>query len=405
MSSTNTETELLADRYAVGELIGKGGMGQVHRAHDTRLGRDVAIKFLRPDLAAQEQVRLRFEAEARSAGQLTHPNVVMVYDSGEHDGKPYIVMECLPGRSLRDEIEKGPLPESFVQAVALDALGGLEAAHDAGIVHRDVAPSNILLTQDGRAKIADFGIAKASEGLSTTMAGQVVGTPAYLSPARLQGASAQPEDDIYALGVTLYEAVTGERLFSGSSPITIAQTILNSPPPYLRDVRPDLSTGFAAAVDAAMAREPADRVTTAAAMRSLIEGTGGEQTTVVGAFAPDEAAQTTTMAALPSAVAVAPLAAAATWRSIVDRTPREVWVTVGAIALIAVLLLALAGRDGGQAPGSGDTTATSSPFGGSPAVPTTIAPVPTTEVPAVPSVNIDGGGRDRGKGGKGDDKD
>ncbi|MDP1792563.1 MAG: serine/threonine-protein kinase [Acidimicrobiales bacterium] len=405
----NTETEMLADRYQLGDIIGKGGMGEVRRAHDTRLGRDVAIKFLRPDLAAQEAVRLRFEDEARNAGQLTHPNVVTVYDSGEHNGQPYIVMECLPGRSLRDEIAKGPLPESFATVVALDALGGLEAAHAAGIVHRDVAPSNILLTDDGRAKIADFGIAKAGEGLNTTMAGQIVGTPAYLSPARLQGAPALPADDIYALGVTLYEAVTGARLFSGPTPLAVAQTILDEPPPRLREARADLSPGFAAAVDGAMARDASARITTAAAMRAAIEHDAGEQTTLVGVVDADPAAATTTMpaaagpaTAVASAAVPASAVAATSWRAFAARAPREVWAAVGAIVLIGALVLVLANRDVSD-PGTANTTATST-VAESPTVPTTITPIPTTEVPVVPAVNLNVGNRDddddngRGKG-------
>ncbi len=359
---------MLDERYELGEVVGKGGMGEVRRARDTRLGRDVAIKFLRPDLAANPQIRQRFEDEARNAGQLTHPNVVTVYDSGEHDGQPYIVMECLPGRSLRDEVAKGPIDEDFARVVADDALAGLEAAHRAGIVHRDVAPSNILLTDDGRAKVADFGIAKATEGLSnTTTAGQVLGTPAYLSPARLEGAPALPGDDIYALGVVLYEAVTGERVYTGSTPIAVAQSVLAGPPPPLRDARPDLSPAFVAAVDGAMARESGARLTTASAMRDVLHGKGFDETAVIGAVPVEQ-----TMA-MPVETVIAPAArptgvVAMPWW---QRTPREVWIAVAAIVLIGLLLLALAGND---SPKQGVTTTNES-------VPTTVAPIPTTVLP------------------------
>lgn len=359
---------MLDDRYELGEVVGKGGMGEVRRALDTRLGRDVAIKFLRPDLAAQAEVRARFEDEARNAGQLTHPNVVTVYDSGEHDGQPYIVMECLPGRSLRDEVAKGPIPESFARVIADDVLAGLEAAHNAGIVHRDVAPSNILLTKEGRAKIADFGIAKATEGMSTTLAGQVVGTPSYLSPARVEGAPALPGDDIYALGVVLYEAVTGERLYTGTTPVAIAQTILTTPPAPVRERVPELSASFAAAIDGAMARTSGERITTAAAMRSVLHGNGLEETTVVEAMPVEE---TTAMTAVAP---VAPIAVAAPWW---QRTPREVWIAVAAIVLIGLLLLALAGNDSPKQP---VTTTNES-------VPTTVAPMPTTIV-APPTTEV-----------------
>lgn len=401
MSATNTHTQLLADRYEVGDVIGKGGMGEVRRAHDTRLGRDVAIKFLRPDLAAQPKIRQRFETEARAAGQLTHPNVVTVYDSGEDGGIPYIVMECLPGRSLKDEIAKGPLPASFAEAVAIDVLGGLEAAHAAGIVHRDVAPANILLTDDGRAKVADFGIAKAGEGLSTTMAGQVIGTPAYLSPARLQGAPALPADDVYALGVVLYEAVTGQRLFSGSTPIAVAQTVLNSPPPPLREARPDLPVNLAAAIDGAMARDTATRLTTAADVRRVLEGGGHDQTMVVETLA--DAGPSTVAMPVVAAAAAAPIGArsrVATAPGWWQRAPREVWIAVAGIAALVVLLLAVAGnRDKEPTPVVADdpgiVATTDAP------VPTTFAPTPTTQV-QVPSVGERVGDDDEGNGrGKG----
>jgi serine/threonine-protein kinase len=368
-------------------------MGEVRRAHDNRLGRDVAIKFLRNDLAVLPEVRQRFENEARNAGQLTHPNVVTVYDSGEDRGQPYIVMECLPGRSLRDEIAKGPIDESFARVVADDALAGLEAAHNAGIVHRDITPSNILLTDDGRAKIADFGIAKATEGMSTTMAGQVLGTPAYLSPARLEGAPALPADDIYALGVVLYEAVTGRRLFSGSSPVAIAQTILQSPPPPLRDVKPDFTPGFVAAVDGAMARTPQERLTTAAAVRAALHDEALAETAMVEAVGVPEAS-TIAMPAVASTATVAaaaPVAAAVTARparrgmpDALRHAPREVWLAVAAILLIGVLVLALGKHDAPTPPAT--VTGESVPTTIMP-IPTTFAPTPTTQV-QVPSVQV-----------------
>lgn len=379
-------------------------MGEVRRARDTRLSRDVAIKFLRPDLAAQEQVRTRFEDEARNASQLTHPNVVTVYDSGEHNGQPYIVMECLPGHSLREEIAKGPIEEDRARVIATDVLAGLAAAHAAGIVHRDVAPSNILLTDDGHAKIADFGIAKAGEGLSTTLAGQVIGTPAYLSPSRLQGAPALPADDIYALGVVLYEAVTGERLFRGNTPVAVAQTVLNDPPPPLRSARPDLSASFAAAVDGAMARDSATRLTTAAAVTSTLDGNGYDQTAIVGV--PVSEATTT----MPAVTTIAPATTVASVGTIAtappqwwQRTPREVWIAVVAIVFVGLLLLALASR--GDDPATRNIlTDESVPTTFAP-TPTTIAPIPTTEVPEVPAVNIQvGGDRDDDDGPKGKGK-
>jgi len=189
---------LIGNRYELGPLLRRGGMADVHTGVDRRLDRDVAIKLLRPDMAERDDVRLRFEAEARAAARLSHPNAVSVFDTGEHDGKPYIVMECLPGRTLADVIAEGPVSEEWLIPVATGVLSALGAAHAAGIVHRDVKPANILLTDDGTAKIADFGIAKSAEMVSgtaggpvdLTLTGQLVGTPAYLAPERLAGAPA-----------------------------------------------------------------------------------------------------------------------------------------------------------------------------------------------------------------------
>ena len=189
---------LIAGRYELGEPIGRGGMGEVHAAWDRRLERPVAVKTLRADVAAQPAARRRFESEARSAARLVHPNVVSVYDSGEDAGIPFMVMELLPGRSLRDEIAVGPMALHDVRSLAAQVLGALGAAHAAGIVHRDIKPGNILMTDDGRWKVGDFGIAKSvqMDGGDETATGMVLGTPAYLPPERLFGGEATPGGDL-----------------------------------------------------------------------------------------------------------------------------------------------------------------------------------------------------------------
>lgn len=257
--ATEPRAELIEGRYEIGPVIGRGAMGEVRRARDTRLGRDVAVKSLRRDLAADDGVRSRFEDEARSAARLNHPAVVAVYDSGEWDGVPYLVMECLPGRTLADELAEGPIAPGRVRDVAVDLLGALAAAHRLGVIHRDVKPGNILLTAGGRAKLADFGIAKSTETLEHTHTGLVIGTPAYLAPERLDGRAATAQSDLYALGVVLYEALTGERPFRGDTPIALAHAIHATEPLLVRDRQPEVEPVLARVIDTAMAKNPARR--------------------------------------------------------------------------------------------------------------------------------------------------
>ena len=365
---------LLDDRYEVGDVIGRGGMGQVHKAHDLRLHRDVAVKFLRADLAAQPDARKRFDDEARNAARLTHPNVVLVLDTGEHDGTPYLVMECLPGRTLKDELAEGPMPPARVTWIARDVLAGLAAAHEIGIVHRDVAPRNILLTETGRAKIADFGIAKAAESQSITVVGQVLGTPAYVAPERLRGEPATAAADVYGLGATLYEAVSGSPPFTGESAIAIAQQAVSSRPERLEHLRPDAPLDLVTAIDHAMDPDPTRRPTAEELRASL----GGEEelsseTMTVPVVAPAEAGAETIAV---SAVGAGPLATMATpvvapvakvrhsWRE-----RRALLATVAIAAALGLLLLAASDHAGSVGnPEKADVTT----------VPTTAAPPPTT---------------------------
>ena len=171
--------EVLADRYEVRGLLGRGGMAEVYDGWDLRLNRAVAIKLLHPGVGSDAEARRRFDAEARAAAALNHPNIVAVHDYGEHNGTPFIVMERLPGRTLADEVEMGPMAPGRVRAMLDDVLGALACAHAAGIVHRDVKPGNVLLAQSNTMKVADFGIAKAN-GTANTATGQIVGTMAYM---------------------------------------------------------------------------------------------------------------------------------------------------------------------------------------------------------------------------------
>ena len=259
---------LVAGRYRLGELLGRGGMAEVYAAHDERLQRSVAVKLLRPELAARDDVRLRFEVEARAAAGLAHPNVVGVYDTGEDEGLPFIVMERLPGETLADRIAAGPVDPAWLRERALEVLSALGAAHSAGIVHRDVKPGNILLASDGHAKMADFGIAKSIERLpdevELTGTNLLVGTPAYVAPERMAGNPATPASDIYSLGVVLYEALAGGRpadgvtLPTGSDPAMIAAID--------RSLRPNPLDRFASAGEMAAALTPSPARTVVGAL-------------------------------------------------------------------------------------------------------------------------------------------
>jgi hypothetical protein len=277
---------LIAGRYEVGEVLGRGGMAEVFAGVDRRLGRDVAIKLLRPEISARPDVRTRFEAEARAAASLSHPNAVAVFDTGEEDGVTYIVMERLPGETLADRIAAGPLDPPDVKRVAVEVLGALHAAHAAGLAHRDVKPGNILIAADGRAKVADFGIAKSVESggaADLTGTGQLLGTPAYLAPERLNGAPATARSDIYALGVVLYEALAGAKPFDGATPLATAQAISTGSYRPLVDARPELDPALAAVVERAMATDPARRFSSAAEMSAAITGGLGFATTAAAA--------------------------------------------------------------------------------------------------------------------------
>ncbi|HVE47782.1 MAG TPA: protein kinase [Acidimicrobiales bacterium] len=259
---------VLNDRYRLGPLLGRGGMAEVYQAHDELLDRPVAVKMLRPDMAADAEVRTRFGVEARSAARLHHPNAVSVFDTGEDAGDPYLVMELLPGESLADRMARGPVDPEWLRGVAGDVLAALGAAHDVGLVHRDVKPANVLLTAEGQAKVADFGIAKSSEmlGGDPTSTGLLLGTPAYLAPERIQGEPATPQSDLYSLGVVLYEALAGVKPFVGDTALAVATAIATSPTPSLEPVGPGLDPQMVTAVERAMARDPSRRPATAAEM-------------------------------------------------------------------------------------------------------------------------------------------
>lgn len=262
-------TAALGGRYELRGVLGRGGMAEVHDGWDTRLSRPVAIKLLYPALAADEVTRRRFENEARAAAALNHPNIVAVHDSGEDHGTPYIVMERLPGPTLAEEIAAGPLSADRVRWVLTDLLDALTAAHGAGILHRDIKPGNVLITKSGAAKLADFGIAK-TDGAAHTRVGMVFGTANYLSPQRITGQPASPSDDLYALGVLGYEALTRRLPFERDTPVATMRAVLEEPLTPIAVLRPDVDPALIHVLERAMSRDPAYRFADAAEMRAAL---------------------------------------------------------------------------------------------------------------------------------------
>jgi serine/threonine-protein kinase len=274
-----TAPRVVGGRYELGELIGYGGMAEVHRGRDIRLGRDVAIKLLRSDLARDPSFLHRFRREAQAAAGLNHPSIVAVYDTGEDiapDGtpQPFIVMEYVEGRTLRDVIKaQGHLPARRAMEITADVCGALDFSHRSGIVHRDIKPANVMITQAGAVKVMDFGIARAvaDNAATVTQTANVIGTAQYLSPEQARGEAVDARSDVYSTGCLLYELVTGSPPFQGDSPVAVAyQHVRESPPPPS-----SRNAGVPPAVDSivmkALAKNQLNRYQSAGEMRADIQ--------------------------------------------------------------------------------------------------------------------------------------
>jgi len=291
----------ISGRFRIEERLGSGGMSTVYRAFDETLERQVAIKLMHREFVADVDQLERFRREARAIAALSHPHVVTVIDAGEDDGHPYIILQYVDGRTLKDRIRSGgPLPPQEAVAYAIEIGRALAAAHAARLVHRDVKPQNVLIDRDGRAKVTDFGIARSLEAEGLTQAGRVLGTTDYVSPEQALGEPVTEQSDIYSLGICLYEMLTGVTPFSGETHVTVAMKHVKEPMPDIRRRRPEISAALAAVVDRATAKECANRYATAEEMVHELEevlaieaaragATTGEASTVLQGL-PDDTA-------------------------------------------------------------------------------------------------------------------
>jgi serine/threonine protein kinase len=272
-----TVQQIVNERYRVVKRLGKGGMAEVYLARDEVLGRDVALKVMRPQYADDEDFVERFRREAENAASLSHPNIVSVYERGEtRDGTHYIVMEYVPGGTLKDLIKSdSPLPHGRVAAIAIQISQALQVAHERGIVHRDVKPQNVLLTDSGAAKVADFGVARAAADTTITRTDFVLGSAHYISPEQAMGHRVDRRTDLYSLGVVLYEMLTGNLPYQGETLGAIMMQHLSSEARAPKDANPNVPEWMDAVTVRLMDKDPEGRYASAAAvMRDLQQGAG-----------------------------------------------------------------------------------------------------------------------------------
>ncbi|MCW2962852.1 MAG: Protein kinase domain [Actinomycetia bacterium] len=355
--------ELIAGRYRLLEPLGRGAMSSVWLAQDEELERRVAVKMLAPSAD-----RARFEREARAAAALSHPNICALYDYGEADGRPYMVLEYLPHGSLEERLKDGPLPDAEALRLATEMAAGLAHAHERDLVHRDLKPANVLFDVEDRAKIADFGIARMGGSGTLTEAGTVLGTASYISPEQASGQPAGPASDVYSFGVILFRMLTGRLPFVSANAMELVRMHRDDTPPSVAEFRGDAPARLESLAAAALAKDPADRPADGAAlMRELRRGGGGgDDATVMlapGAF-PASSGATRVLRPVPPTR---------------QRRKREFWL----VPLVLVLLgggvaLALVTTSGG----GGTPTTNPLPSLGLPSVPTAGSTKPAATAPS-----------------------
>jgi serine/threonine protein kinase len=324
-------------RYEIRSQLGAGGMGEVYRARDTELGRDVAVKVLPSSFSADTNRLLRFRQEACAAGALNHPNILVVYDIGAHDGSPYVVSELLEGETLRNRIAGTPLAQRRAIDCALQITHGLAAAHEKGIIHRDLKPDNIFITNDGRVKILDFGLAKLTQldgnQIQTdvptrrvnTDPGVVMGTVGYMAPEQLKGRPVDQRSDIFSFGAILYEMLSGQRAFHGESAAETMSAILREDPPELSDTNKTVSPALERLVNHCLEKNPESRFHSARDLAFALEslsGSAATQTSVVPGVGPPRMKRRELIAWIVAATAVLAAVALAIVRF--QRVPAEV---------------------------------------------------------------------------------
>ena len=340
---------LLAGRYRVGALIGRGGMADVHIGTDSRLGRTVAIKLLKSTLATDPAFRTRFRQEAQAAARMAHPTIVRVFDAGEetitepngHEAQvPFIVMEHVDGRLLKDIIREGPLESSEAVRIIDGVLTALEYSHRAGVVHRDIKPGNIMITRTGQVKVMDFGIARAISSSSTTVAQTtaILGTASYFSPEQAKGESVDARTDLYSTGVVLFEMLTGRPPFRGDTPVAVAYQHVSEPPVKPSSVNPKVSPALDVVVLRALAKDRFARYQSAVEFRTDVETAGAGHIPVhrpldetAGLFGPAP------IVASGSELALKQLAEDQTMVR-TQRRPPVSWIWAGIVAVIVIVV-------------------------------------------------------------------
>ncbi|GAA1448640.1 Stk1 family PASTA domain-containing Ser/Thr kinase [Leifsonia poae] len=346
------DSRLLAGRYQVGELIGRGGMSDVHRGTDTRLGRTVAIKLLKPSLATDPAFRTRFRQEAQAAARMAHPTIVRVFDAGEetvrepngHEAQlPFIVMEYVDGVLLKDLIKRGPLEITEAVRITEGILTALEYSHRAGVVHRDIKPGNIMITKAGQVKVMDFGIARAISDSSATVAQTtaILGTASYFSPEQAKGESVDARTDLYSTGVVLFEMLTGRPPFRGDTPVAVAYQHVSETAVAPSTINPKVSPALDVVVSRAMTKDRFERYQSVAEFRTDLETAASGKVPIHKQ--PDPLSES--LFGAPPSVVSGPEAA---FRQLAEdqtmtrtqRRPPVIWVWAG-IAVMAVVVVAV----------------------------------------------------------------
>ncbi|MDP8956977.1 MAG: protein kinase [Actinomycetota bacterium] len=382
------ESDVMLGRYRLVRRIASGGMGTVWEAEDTVLRRPVAVKVLSEALSSDVQFTERFKREARAAAGLAHPNVANVFDYGEQDGTQFIVMELLEGETLAARLNRGSIDSDEAVHIIEKVAAALQTAHNAGVVHRDVKPGNIMLLPSGGVKVMDFGIAAAAWAAPITVTGTTLGTASYISPEQAAGEKVTSASDIYSLGVVLYEMLTGRRPFMQDTPVAVAAAHLNQPPPPVRDVAPDIPPHVAAACDKALSKAPEERPPSAAAFAAMLRGSGAAIPSVAPAGSADHTEAVTAAngtAPLPQPAVVPaertarlPAGPPASSRQASGRSRVPLWgilVTLLSLVLLGIVLAAFLGGPDRPSPAARDRQSPTAP-----APPPAPATVPVPEV-------------------------